>query len=60
MDNEKSIGAGKFDGAATGKQTSVYSKGVPPRRRINFRMVQNVLLIWLDSNIDDNNTDCRN
>jgi hypothetical protein len=22
-------------------------------------MVQNVLLIWLDNNIDDNNTDCR-
>jgi hypothetical protein len=23
-------------------------------------MVQNVLLIWLDNNIDDNSTDCRN
>ena len=28
--------------------------------RINVQMVQNVLLIWLDSNIDNNSTDCQN
>lgn len=28
--------------------------------RINLQMVQNVLLIWLDSNIDENSNDCRN
>ena len=30
------------------------------RRRANIKMVQNVLLIWLDNNIDDNSEDCRN
>ena len=38
--------------------TSSQSKGT--RGRIKRRMVQNVLLIWLDNNIDDHNTDCRN
>jgi Tfp pilus assembly protein PilF len=30
------------------------------RQRINVQMVQNVLLVWLDNNIDDNSADCRN
>ena len=29
-------------------------------QRLNIRMAQNILLIWLDSNIDENNADCRN
>ena len=28
--------------------------------RITVQMVQNVLLIWLDNNINDNSADCRN
>jgi tetratricopeptide (TPR) repeat protein len=36
------------------------TKGVAARGRIETRMVQNVLLIWLDQNIDDNNKDCQN
>ncbi|CAF4617803.1 unnamed protein product, partial [Rotaria socialis] len=29
---------------------------MPPRRR----MAQNYLVIWVDGNIDENNSDCRN
>ena len=42
-------------------KASVQSKDTTaPPRRINVQMVQNVLLIWLDGNIDENNSDCRN
>ena len=40
--------------------TSVQSKDPGRRQRITLQMVQNVLLIWLDNNIDENNEDCRN
>ena len=46
-----------------GKSTtnaSVVPKGAEGRRRINIQQVQNVLLIWLDSNIDETNADCQN
>ncbi|CAF1579245.1 unnamed protein product, partial [Adineta steineri] len=46
-----------------GKSTtnaSTVSKGAEDRRRINIRQVQNVLLIWLDSNIDETNDECQN
>ena len=33
---------------------------VPVRPQINVRMPPNVLLAWLDNNIDNNNEDCRN
>jgi tetratricopeptide (TPR) repeat protein len=32
----------------------------PATGRLNIQVVQNVLLIWLDNNIDDKNDDCRN
>jgi hypothetical protein len=57
MGNRKSSAAGKSGGA---KQASAQLKGAVGQRRINIQMVQNVLLIWLDSNIDDNNNDWRN
>ncbi len=42
-------------------QTSILSKGAIEQSLVNTRMVQNVLLIWLDNNIDlDNSNDCRN
>ncbi|CAF0750076.1 unnamed protein product [Adineta steineri] len=40
--------------------TSTVSKGAEGRRRINIQQVQNVLLIWLDNNIDKTNVDCQN
>ena len=36
------------------------SKSTNVRRRANIQMVQNVLLIWLDNNIDEQTADCRN
>ncbi|CAF1058080.1 unnamed protein product [Adineta steineri] len=46
MNKEKSI-----------TNTSTVPKG---RRRINTQQTQNVLLIWLDSNIDETNDGCQN
>jgi tetratricopeptide (TPR) repeat protein len=43
-----------------GAESSTYPKGATRSGRINVQMVQNVLLIWLDSNIDDSSSDCRN
>ena len=36
------------------------TKGAVAHRQVNVRMVQNVLLVWLDTNIDTNNNDCQN
>jgi tetratricopeptide (TPR) repeat protein len=42
------------------EQPSVLSKGHPGYQRVNVRMVQNVLLIWFDTETDENNNDYRN
>ncbi|CAF1186881.1 unnamed protein product [Adineta steineri] len=39
---------------------SIVPKDVEGRRRINIQHMQNVLLMWLDSNIDKTNGDCQN
>jgi tetratricopeptide (TPR) repeat protein len=57
MNTEKSITA-KFDGAEKAQKTPPVSNDA--QGRINVQMVQNVLLVWLDSNIDENNSDCKN
>src|SRR5262249_54663565 len=41
-------------------QASAHSKDTIGSYRVNMPMVQNVLLIWLDNNIDDNSADCHN
>ena len=47
---------------STAAQASAHSNDTAPlqRRRMNIQMVQNVLLIWLDANIDEGNAGCRN
>jgi len=60
MQAKKSIEAGKSDGAAKAEQNSRDSQGIAPGRRINVEMAHNLLLIWLDKNIDDNSVDRRN
>ena len=60
MDKKKPTATDKTGGAGKAEQASAIPKDANPRRRINVKMVQNVLLIWLDSNIDDNNADCLN
>ena len=52
-------------GAKLGATTQTASSSTQPkdtRRRgqANVQMVQNVLLIWLDGNIDENSSDCQN
>ena len=46
----------------TGNQTNneISSQSAIEPGRNNARILQNFHLIWLDNNIDDNNTDCRN
>ncbi|CAF1236656.1 unnamed protein product [Adineta steineri] len=39
---------------------STLPKDAEARRRINIQQVQNVLLVWLDSNIAETNDDCQN
>jgi tetratricopeptide (TPR) repeat protein len=60
MSKEKSIAAGHSGAASKAEHASTHSRGAVLRGRINIQMVQNVLLIWLDNNMDDNNDDCRN
>jgi tetratricopeptide (TPR) repeat protein len=60
MSKQKPIATGYSGAAAKAEQSSAHSTGAVPRGRINIQMVQNVLLLWLDNNIDDNNDDCRN
>ena len=60
MSKSSSTATSKSGGAKKTDQASVVPKGARTQGRINIQMVQNVLLIWLDSNIDDNNEDCHN
>jgi hypothetical protein len=57
MGNKESIAAG---GTNKTGQASAIPKSIIPRGRVNIQTMQNVLLIWLDSNIDNKNQDCRN
>ena len=57
MGNRGSIAVGKTDGTEKVEQP----KCGDARRRADIRRVQNIVLIWLDNNIDEeNNADCRN
>jgi tetratricopeptide (TPR) repeat protein len=61
MDETKSTAADKSNAAAKAEPASVTPKPTMIRRRANVKIVQNVLLIWLDANIDeDNDADCQN
>ena len=46
--------------AGASHKTTQPQGAMAPRGRITVQMVQNVLLIWLDGNVDENNSDCRN
>jgi hypothetical protein len=51
---------GKFSDTDEAQQSSALLKDATRYQRVNIKIVQNVLFIWLDSNINDNNDDCRN
>ena len=50
----------KPTGVAPIVQSSTTPKGARRRGRLDLQMVQNVLLVWLDNNINENNSDCQN
>ena len=60
MQLKKSIGSGQPADVVTEEPISSYSTDVILHPQLNARLIQNVLLIWLDQHIDDNNLDCRN
>jgi len=60
MDKIRSAIAGKFGDTEKADQASGPSKGEVVRGQGNVRIVQNVLLIWLDNKINDSSDDCRN
>jgi hypothetical protein len=51
---------GHFDIPADAEKNSTSSEDAISCRRINKRMVQSILLIWLDKTIDDTSPDCQN
>jgi hypothetical protein len=56
MSKANSSAAGTSGSAA---KATAHSKSTVPYRRIHVQTVQNLLLIWLDKNINDNSADCR-
>ncbi|CAF1190122.1 unnamed protein product [Adineta steineri] len=50
----------RLDDMKKNELASSLSMSAVANRRMNMQRMQNVLLIWLDNNIDDNNADCSN
>ena len=60
MGNKNATVATNTESKTKVKLASSSTKDASTRRRANIKMVQNVLLIWLDENFDENRDDCRN
>ncbi|CAF1472093.1 unnamed protein product [Adineta steineri] len=60
MVNNESITSVQTNTQADAKCVSNFFEDAAADRRINMQRIQNVLLVWLDSNIDDDNADCNN
>ncbi|CAF0950346.1 unnamed protein product [Adineta steineri] len=60
MGNKNSITATKFSNAKYVNSVPDLSTSATADRRMDMQRMQNVLLIWLDNNINENNTDCTN
>ncbi|CAF1428107.1 unnamed protein product [Adineta steineri] len=60
MANNKSTTSIQTNTQADAKYVSNSSKDIVANRRMNMQRMQNVLLIWLDNNINENNADCNN
>ncbi|CAF3948493.1 unnamed protein product [Adineta steineri] len=60
MGNKNSSAATASSNAKHVKPVSGVFTGTTVNRRMNIQRMQNVLLIWLDSNINENNADCNN
>ncbi|CAF1565532.1 unnamed protein product, partial [Adineta steineri] len=60
MANNESVTSVQTNTQATAKHVSNFSENAVENRRINMQRIQNVLLIWLDNNINKNDADCDN
>ncbi|CAF4225727.1 unnamed protein product, partial [Adineta steineri] len=60
MANNKAITSVQTNTQAKDKHVSNFSRNAVANRRMNMQRMQNVLLIWLDNNINENNADCSN
>ncbi|CAF0870620.1 unnamed protein product [Adineta steineri] len=60
MANNKSIASVQTNALANVKHVSNVSKDAVENRRLNIQRMQNVLLIWLDNSINENDADCSN
>ncbi|CAF4085708.1 unnamed protein product [Adineta steineri] len=60
MGNKNSSAAAASSNAKHVKPVSGVFTSTTVNRRMNIQRMQNVLLIWLDSNINENNADCNN
>ncbi|CAF1061444.1 unnamed protein product [Adineta steineri] len=60
MENKNSTAATTFSNAKHAEPVSGFSTGATVNQRMNMQRMQNVLLVWLDNNINDSNADCSN
>ncbi|CAF1305618.1 unnamed protein product [Adineta steineri] len=60
MANNKSKTSVQTNTQVKAKQVSSFSRDAVANRRMNMQRMQNVLVIWLDNNINENNADCSN
>ncbi|CAF1462080.1 unnamed protein product [Adineta steineri] len=60
MVNDKSITSVQTNTEANATHISNFPKDAVANRRMNMQRMQNVLLIWFDNNINENNVDCNN
>jgi hypothetical protein len=60
MYSTNTISTSESSGVEKTNETSVQSKSTNTRRRAHIKMVQNILLIWLDNTIVENNQDSHN
>jgi tetratricopeptide (TPR) repeat protein len=49
-----------IENSASAGNASIISRDAIARRRTDIQKVQNILLIWLDNNIDNNDENCQN
>jgi endonuclease IV len=60
MEKSKLGATGKSGGTKKADQVSTLLKDADALRRADIKMVQNVIVIWLDNNINVESEDCRN
>ncbi|CAF1023222.1 unnamed protein product [Adineta steineri] len=60
MANNKPVTSVQTNTQANTKHVSKFPRNAAANRRMNMQRMQNLLLIWLDNNINESNADCSN